>query len=189
MTMNIADTKIILIHGNNGGEDPGGAAHDYWFPYAKHEFEKLGLEVVAKDFPDPKVARQDIWLPFLKNECGADENSILIGHSSGAIAAMRYAERNKILGSVLVGTYYTDIGDENERISGYFDEPWNWSEIINNQEWIIQFSSVDDPYFSLDEPRLVSDKLHTEYHEFTDRGHFFDLEFPELVEAVKQKVG
>jgi len=186
--MNIENLKIIFLHGNNGGEEPGGAAHDYWFPHTKREFEKLGIEVVAKDFPDPMVAKASIWLPFLKNECGADENSILIGHSSGAIAAMRYAEHNKILGSVLVGTYYTDTGAEVERMSGYFDEPWNWSDIIKNQQWIIQFASTDDPYFPIEEPRLVREKLNTEYHEHKDRGHFFDLEFPELVEAVKEKV-
>ncbi|MFH1670275.1 MAG: alpha/beta hydrolase [Patescibacteria group bacterium] len=180
--------KIIFLHGNNGGEGDGGAAQDYWFPYAKREFEKFGLEVITKDFPDPKIARQSIWLPFLKDECGADEHSILIGHSSGAIAAMRYAENNKILGSVLVGTYYTNVGDENERRSGYFDVPWGWSAIRKNQQWIIQFASVDDPFFSVEEPRFVSEKLQTEYYEFTDRGHFFDLEFPELVEVVKGKV-
>ena len=101
---------------------------------------------------------------------------------------MRYAEKNKILGSVLVGTYYTDTGDQNEQKSGYFDEPWNWPSIRNNQKWIIQFSSTDDPFFSYDEPKLVHEKLETELHEFTDRGHFFGLEFPELVEVVKSRL-
>lgn len=180
-------TNIILIHGNNGGEDPGGTGQDFWFPYAKQEFEKMGFKVRSDTFPDPKVAKANIWLPYIKNECGADENSILIGHSSGAIAAMRFAEDNKILGSVLVGTYYTDTGDENEQLSGYFDEPWNWESIKKNQQWIMQFSSKDDPYFPYDEPMLVHDKLKTELHEFENRGHFFDLEFPELVEAVNLK--
>jgi len=180
--------KIIFIHGNDCGEGDGGSAQDYWFPYAVHEFKSSGLTVIAKDFPDPTTARQSIWLPFLKEECDANENSILIGHSSGAIAAMRFAEQNKILGSVLVGTYYTDTGDENERKSGYFDTPWDWDSIRKNQQWIIQFSSIDDPYFSIEEPRLVSKELNTEYHEYTNRGHFFDLEFPELVHEVKEKL-
>ncbi|MCK5018739.1 MAG: alpha/beta hydrolase [Candidatus Peribacteraceae bacterium] len=180
--------NIILIHGNNGGEAEGGRGDDYWFPYAVQEFEKMGCKVTAKTFPDPCVASSSIWLPFIKNECSANENSILIGHSSGAIAAMRYAENNKILGSVLVGTYHSDIGDENERQSGYFENPWDWDVIKKNQKWIIQFSSEDDPYFSFEEPMFVYEKLNTELHKFEDRGHFFNLEFPELVEAVKQKL-
>ena len=173
--------KIIFLHGNSGE----GISH-YWFPYALRAFRKLGLEVVAKDFPDAHLARRSIWLPFLQNECHADKDSILIGHSSGAIASMRWAEKHEIFGSVLVGAYYTDTGSENERLSGYFDDPWDWEAIKKNQRWIIQFASVDDPFFPVEEPRLVSEQLNTEYHEFTDRGHFFAPDFPELVEAVKQ---
>jgi len=180
--------KIIFLHGNNGGKDIGGTAHDFWYPFAKQEFEQWGLEVIAKTFPDPKVARKSIWLPFLADSCGANEHSILIGHSSGAVAAMCFAEQQKILGSVLVGAYHTDTGDENERKSGYFDEPWNWESIRNNQQWIVQFASLDDPFFPVEEPRFVSEKLHTEYHEFADRGHFFESTFPELVEEIRKKI-
>jgi hypothetical protein len=186
--MDTGKVKIIFLHGNNGGKGDGGTAHDYWFPYAKEEFERLGLRVIARDFPDPKVASMTLWLPFLNDVCGADEHSILVGHSSGAIAAMRYAEQNKILGSVLVGGYYTDTGDENERKSGYFDMSWNWSAIRKNQQWVIQYASTDDPFFSIDEPRYISEQLHSEYHEFKDRGHFFDSKFPELVESVQRKI-
>jgi predicted alpha/beta hydrolase family esterase len=181
--MDPATPTIIMLHGNNGG-----TAHDYWFPSVQQEFVRRGLAVVAKDFPDPQVARKDIWLPFLEDVCGAGEHSILIGHSSGAIAAMRYAEKHRLFGSVLVGAYYTDTGDDNERRSGYFDDPWDWPSIRGNQRWIIQFASVDDPFFSVDEPRLVSAQLHSEYHEFKKRGHFFDATFPELVDAVVAKL-
>lgn len=180
--MGASRPKIIFLHGNSGE----GMGH-YWFPYAAREFQKLRFTVVAKSFPDARLARRSIWLPFLEKECGADENSILIGHSSGAIATMRFAEKHRIFGSVLVGAYYTDTGVENERLSGYFDDPWNWEAIRRNQNWIIQFASVDDPFFSVEEPRLVSRELKTEYHEFTDRGHFFETEFPELIEAVRAK--
>lgn len=176
-------TKLIFLHGN-GGEGMG----NHFWPYAEREFTRLGYTVIAKNFPDPVLARQSIWLPFLKDECGADKYSVLIGHSSGAIAAMRFAEKNRILGSVLVGAYHTDTGDERERLSGYFDTPWDWPAIRRNQQWIIQFSSVDDPFFPVEEPRLVARELKTEYHEYTDRGHFFDPEFPELVEEVRKKL-
>lgn len=181
--MDISTLKVILIHGNGGI-----TAQDNWYPYVQKELERFGLKVIARDFPDAQLARKEYWLPFLKNECGADENSILIGHSSGAIAAMRFAEENRIFGSVLVAAYYTDTGYETERQSGYFDAPWNWEAIKNNQNWIIQFASQNDPYFSVEEPRLVHEKLGTEYYEYKNRGHFFDLQLPELVETVKRKL-
>jgi hypothetical protein len=178
--------KIILIYGNGNS-----TVNDHWLQYVKTEFEKHDLEVILKDFPDLPLAREKYWIPFLEN-LGADENTVLIGHSTGAIAAMRYAEAHKILGSVLVAAYHTDGGDANEKASGYFDRPWDWEVIKKNQQWIIQFSSTDDPYIPIEESQFVHDKLQTEYHEYTDQGHLGDdiqkKTFPELVEAVMKKI-
>ena len=179
--------KVILLHGNGGS-----TVEDNWFPYAKLELEKLGLKVISKTFPDNKLARQEYWLPFLKVELKADENTILVGHSSGAVATLRFAETNKIYGSVIIGATYTDLGEKSERVSGYFDKTWNWEAIKNNQNWIIQFASTDDPYIPITEPRYIHEKLNTEYHEYTNKGHFgWDTklkEFPELIEVLKSKL-
>ena len=160
MKVNKIHYKVILIHGNGGS-----TINDTWFPYVKSELEKLNIEVVAKTFPDNKLARSEYWLPFLKNELKADKNTIIIGHSSGALATLRYAETNKILGSIIIGVSYTDLGDEMEKQSGYFNSPWNWEAIKDNQEWIVQFASSDDPYIPIEEPRFIHQKLNTEYHE------------------------
>ena len=53
--------------------------------------------------PDPITARRSIWLPFMKEELGVDDQTIIIGHSSGACAAVRFAETNKVAGIILVG--------------------------------------------------------------------------------------
>ena len=175
--------KVIFIPGNGGGETT-----DNWFSYLKTELEKLGVTVIASKFPDNDLAREIYWLPFIKNELKADENTILVGYSSGAVAAMRFAEKNNILGSILVGVCYTDLGDEKEKLSGYYNRPWNWEAIKNNQKWIVAFASADDPYIPIDKPRLIHEKLHTEYHEFTNQGHFQNKKtFPELLEALRKK--
>lgn len=178
--------KVILIYGNGAG-----TAKDQWFPYVKKELEKFGLKVIAKNFPDPVLARAKYWLPFLK-KLGVDKNTILIGHSSGAVAAMRFAEENKILGSILVSACYTDLGDEMEKKSGYYGRPWNWQNIKSNQKWIIQFASKDDPWIPIEEARFINQKLDTEYYEYEHEGHFGAdreyLKFPKLVEVVKLKL-
>lgn len=181
--------KVILIPGNGSP-----TMEDHWFPYVRKELAKLGLlglEVIAKNFPDPELAREKYWIPFIES-LNPDENTILIGHSSGTAAAMRYAENNKILGSVLVGAYYTDLGDENEIIAGYCNRPWNWQAIKNNQKWIVQFGSSDDPAIPITEQREVHKLLDTEYYEFKDRGHFLASEgqttFPEIISIIKTKI-
>ena len=181
------EIKAIIIPGN-GDNSP----EDKWFPYVERELGKHGITVLNKKYPDPLLARKEYWLPFIKDQ-GADENTILIGHSSGAVAAMRFAEENKILGSVLVSASVSDGGNEDEKKSGYFDTPWDWKAIKENQKWIIQFASTDDPYISITEAREIHKELDTDYHEYTDQGHFSyreqKLEFPELVAAITEKLG
>lgn len=184
--------KIVFIPGwHDGGKDMLSPKHKMWFAWLKEELNKLGIKVIAEDYPDPWLCRSEYWLPFIKS-LGVDEETILVGHSTGAIAAMRFAENNKIMGSILVGSYYTDLGDPDEHASGYFDEPWQWDKIKNNQQWIVQFHSTDDPWISSEEAHMVHKKLNTDLHEFKDRGHFgvdqpYD-KFPELLEVLKEKL-
>lgn len=179
--------RAILIHGNGGGKPI-----DNWLPYLKLELEKMGIKVESPQFPDADLARASYWIPFLKDTLKADDKTIIIGHSSGAIAAMRFAEKNQILGSVLVGAYHTDLGFEKEKLSGYFDTPWDWNAIKKNQQWIIQFAGLNDPWIPISEARYVYDKLNTEYHESPDQGHFggdyYKENFPEVLNAIKAMI-
>jgi len=179
-------TKAIFLPGNGGG-----TTSDSWFPYVGKELEKLGIKVIASDFPDPILARKKYWLPFLE-KLGTDENTILIGHSSGGVAAMRYAENHQILGSILVGVNHTDLGIVSEKISGYYSSPWQWQNIRNNQQWIALFASSDDPWIPIEEPQFIAKKLKPDYFEYVNEGHFGGdrekLEFPEIVQYIKKKL-
>lgn len=174
--------KVIFIHGNGGA-----TAKDAWIPEVSQALKNAGIAVITETFPDNDLARSSQWLPFI-DHLGADSSTIIVGHSSGALAAMRYAESHKLLGSVLVGAAYTDLGDETEKASGYFDTPWEWGKIRDNQQWIMQFGSIDDPYIPIDEQHFVRDNLNTNYHEFNDRGHFLTNSFPELTNAILDKI-
>lgn len=174
--------KVILLPGN-GGCSPA----DNWYPWVEHELRALGLEVINRQFPDSVKARAQFWLPFL-DELGADANTILIGHSSGAVAAMRYAETHQLLGSVLVGVCHSDLGDAFEAQSGYYAAPWRWQPIRDNQEFIAIYNSTDDPHIPIAEARHVAAQLKASYFEFTDRGHFVDARFPEVVAFVGRQL-
>jgi uncharacterized protein len=181
--------KAIILPGD-GSEGKDIPSHG-WYSYVASKLKALGMEVIIKNMPDPDMARMKYWLPFIEENLKGDENSILIGHSTGAIAVMRYLEKNKALGAVLVGAYHTDLGDEKERKSGYFNSVWNWGKIAKNAKWIIQFNSVNDPFIPVEEARFVAKNLNSEYHELS-QGHFSRSEgkinFPELVDAVRKKL-
>lgn len=179
--------KVVLVPGNNNSK-----IDEIWFPSVIKRLKGHGMEVVAKNMPDPIAAKQDIWLPFIESELEVDSDTIAIGHSSGAIALMRYAETHRVKGIILVGAYHTDLGNETEKASGYFDSEWNWEAINSNCGFIVQFASTDDPYIPVKESRYFKSKLpKLEYIEFSDKGHMGEdvnlTEFPELVEIVINK--
>ena len=179
----MSGVKAIIIHGNGGC-----TAGDIWLPWLERELTALGIDVINQTFPDNITARAAVWLPHLE-WLGADEHTILIGHSSGAVAAMRYAESHRLLGSILVGVCYTDLGDRFEAASGYYNSPWQWEQIRLNQQWIAIYNSTDDPHIPIAEARFVAAQLRCSLFEFTDRGHFVDRrQFPEVVELVRRKI-
>lgn len=181
--------RIIIIPGN-------GDSHietDHWYAWVRDELRSKGYEVVAEDMPDPIMARASIWLPHIEHVYKADENTIIIGHSSGGVAALRYLETHKLQGAIVVGINYSDLGDEGEKASGYYDTPWQWDKIKENAGWIAQYASTDDPYIPIDQPRLIHEKLQTEYYELSDRGHFMieqnslNNTFPKLIKLIVSK--
>ena len=177
-------TRVIFIPGNYNS-----STNENWFPSVKQELESHGLTVTSPtNYPDPQLARAAFWLPFIHEELKPDENTILVGHSSGALAAMRYAEQHKILASVLVGVCHNDLGIETERVSGYYEQPWQWEKQKSNQKWTVIFASQDDPWIPIEQPRFVQHNLNCEYHEFTNQGHFggdyVKSTFPELSLAI-----
>ena len=85
--------KIIIIPGNGGSH----IETDNWYAWARDELRSRGHEVIVEDMPDPVAAHANIWLPHIENAYKADENTIIIGHSSGAVATLRYLENHQLL--------------------------------------------------------------------------------------------
>ena len=179
---------IMLVPGNQDSD----VYSENWYPWIAEQLRNLGLKFIAKNMPDANLARKEYWLPFIERQLGSDKDSILIGHSSGAVAALRFAETHKLRGIVLVSASYTDIGDEREKASHYFDEPWQWDKIKKNVKWIIQFHSLNDLYIPIEEARYIAKQLGTEYHEYRNQGHFSSdagkKEFPELLVFLKKRL-
>ena len=98
---------------------------------------------------------------------------------------MRFAEKYKVRGIVVVSACVSDLGDENERNSGYYSRPWDWEAIKNNASIRIQFGSTDDPFIPWPEMQEVADGMEPRLLKFEDRGHFMNSTFPELIKEIK----
>ncbi len=55
---------------------------------------ELSVTVSAEEFPDPYECKESIWLEFMRETLKVDENTILVGHSTGSEAVLRYGFLN-----------------------------------------------------------------------------------------------
>lgn len=184
--MRAANQHFVIVPGN-GCDD---VEDCNWYAWVRDELvRRLGCSVGLQSMPDPFDAKEEEWIPFILNELKCNDKTIVIGHSSGAEAAMRLAEKHRVGGVVLVSPCYTDMGLESERISGYYSRPWLWDDIKKNAGFIVQFSSPSDPLVPYEaEQMYVHRHLQSELKVLQRRGHFCDDKFPELVDWLVQHV-
>lgn len=169
--------RIVFIHGNQ-------TTHwsFAWAGWLKAELERLGYPTFFETFPDSIIARAEYWLPFLKDHIKAGGGDVLVGWSSGAVAAMRYTQAYSVLGSALISPSISDLGDEIEKQSGYFDTPWNWGSIKAHQQHIALFYGDDDPYVPQAHFEHIAKALEPVVFRVSGAGHFLDREtFSELL--------
>lgn len=172
--------RVVLIPGM--GCSPVAECNWYsWF--AKKILKNPSIhECIVRDFPDPYECKESIWIPFVLNEIGMDENTILVGHSSGAACVMRLLETDQlqskpIQGAILVAAAHTDLGLEEEINSQYFNRPWDWEKMKKGARKIVLFHGDDDELIPVQEARYIAEKMHGanfEYHEMKGMSHFFE---------------
>eukprot|EP00047_Mylnosiga_fluctuans_P021154 m.101140 g.101140 ORF g.101140 m.101140 type:complete len:193 (-) comp8776_c0_seq1:129-707(-) len=186
--------RAAIIPGNGCSS---GIERCMWYGWARAQLEAAGIPTALTVMPDPYTARESIWIPYMERELACDAHTVVIGHSSGAEAAMRFAETHTVAGIVLLAPCVTDMGDANERASGYYSRPWQWAAIRQHTKFVIQFTSTDDPLVPYEEQQQVRSGLSAadgpgagtyEYHEFADRGHFQNSRLQPLITAVCERV-
>jgi uncharacterized protein len=173
-----------------------------WYGTLHDQLIQAGIPSICENFPDPYAARRSIWVPHMRqlieDKCEDPSNVILVGHSSGAQAVLRYTELYSCQAAVLVSATYTDLGDEGERASGYYpswkngkeENPYLFQTITSNCNIWHQFHSDDDPFIPLDEAERIRDGLGLTddfYHMLPGRSHFFEP-FEELFDVIQSIV-
>jgi len=170
-----------------------------WYGQFHQELNDKGIPSICENFPDPNKARRSKWIPFIRSkaeETADPSNIILVGHSSGAQATLRYAEEYSIKAAVLVSATYSDLGDAGERASGYYpqtnskdgtiiDNPYKFDKMKTNCPIWYQFHSNNDPFIPLEEAEQIRDGLGLTdtYQMLPGRSHFFEY-FPELIQVL-----
>ncbi|MDO4684876.1 MAG: alpha/beta hydrolase [Candidatus Saccharibacteria bacterium] len=193
--------QIVLIHGGDSF-----ASYDAYLAnlrakeldYARLLPKKRWIDAVIRDLPEA-----DILLPSMPNSSNAqfDEWVImfeklllllgddvrLIGHSLGAMFLVKYLQQHPLAKPVrqlhLVAGGYNAVGHD----YGSFMLTTTQG-VPHSADEVHLYHSEDDFVVPFEElAKLAADMPAAIVHRFTDRNHFLDPEFPELIDLLKQK--
>jgi predicted alpha/beta hydrolase family esterase len=79
-------TNVILMHGKN--TDPSQKR----YPWLKEAMDEHDIAYIAPRLPEADNPEINAWIETLDRMC-PDEDSVLIGHSRGGVAILRWLEQ------------------------------------------------------------------------------------------------
>lgn len=180
----------LILHGTMGSPDGN------WFQWLKSELENKGLTVWLPQLPNPKQPSLHAEADFVHANCPfpINEETLIVGHSSGAILALILAQENPTkVGGVVAVSVFHDNSLKWDANNSLFDIPFNWEAIQKNTRKLLFVHSDTDPYVPLDQAKYVANNCKAEILVIPDQGHF-NLEqseaykaFPKLVEIMTER--
>lgn len=148
--------RAIIVHCWGGSSDYA------WYPWAKSHLEDLGYQVSVPDMPDSDPPILTTWLPHLTEIIGQpDDELVLIGHSIGTVAIMRYLEslESGQVGKVILVAGFTDQLGFKE-LENFFETRLDFSKIKNgSKSGFVAIQSDDDPFVSEQYGERLKDEL------------------------------
>lgn len=182
--------NALILHGT------ANTSQGNWFPWLAKELERAGYIVWSPDLPEAENPDDERYSSYIFSNKNWKFNSetIIIGHSSGGVAALKLIQRlpKEVLidTCITVGAFVELHGWDD--IKGLFIPPFDFKKITSHAKHFIIYHSNDDPYVPLADAEYLRDNLHGELIVIKDQGHF-NLEkgpqykqFPELLEKILQ---
>jgi predicted alpha/beta hydrolase family esterase len=173
--------RLILLHSF------GRTSLDNWYQSVGSSLTDI-FKVVIPDLPNPDDGKMSEWLPAL-NELQPDDQTILVGHSLSGALVLRYLEQAKqpIDSFYLVAATLNDLARNDLHETGFFERDFNWEQIRANSMKRFVLASTDDPTVPYWQAEYFAKQLPAELVTFSDKGHFKDETFPELVALLRKE--
>ena len=180
--------RVFIIHGW------GGFPEEAWFLWLKKELEKKGFKAEIPSMPDTNHPKIDAWVPFLAKLVGKpDKDTLLVGHSIGCQAIMRYLEtvNEPVGGVVFVGGWFTlyeeNLESDEERAIArpWLTTPIDAGKVRKNANKVRAIFSDNDKWVPADNAIEFEKRLGAKTIVLNNKGHMGgDDNCPELPEAL-----
>jgi len=179
--------KVVLIHGKD--TDPS----KKWYPWLKKEVEKKGIQFIVPRLPNFNNPILNEWLDEI-DKTKPDEDTILIGHSRGGMAILRWLEgllkNKKVKKVILVSANHPSIKEKNQPVDTYgFYElgAYNFDNVKSHCDNFVVIHSRDDQWVSFKSGEKNAKGLNAKFKIYENKRHFgFGVdEVPEVLEEIK----
>lgn len=159
----------IILHGTLGSPDGN------WFQWLKKELEERGLTVWLPQLPQAEQPSLRKWQRFVKEQCPfpINEETLIVGHSSGSILALVLAESNmEKIGAIVDVSVFHDNSLQWQPNDQLFDVQFDWTAIRDGVNELLFIHSDNDPYVPLNQAQFVSTNTGAEMIVVPGEGHF-----------------
>ncbi len=187
--------KAYIVHGWDGNPD------EPVLKWLRLELEKLDWKVVAPAMPNPETPTIESWLQKLKEVVeNPSEDTILVGHSVGCQAVLRYIEtlpeETKVRGLALLAPWMEldqqTIEEEGEEVieiaRPWMETPIDFEKVKRLVGKSVAIFSDNDPFVPIAQAEVFKNKLGAEIIMEHGMGHFSPSdevsELPSLLRAV-----
>ncbi|MBI3379930.1 alpha/beta hydrolase [Candidatus Gottesmanbacteria bacterium] len=158
------EKRAIILHA--WYENP----NSQWYQWLKKELEKKDYSILIPDLPTMNSDLPDMEKMIEKVKSLVDENTIIAGHSLGAVLALRIAERIKYKKAILVAGW--DFNDLCEEHRLFWKNMIDHKKIKSNVREIYCLSSGNDIFFTANQTENMSKRLGAKFILIKGAGHF-----------------
>ena len=174
--------RFVLLHGYKGSSDRN------FFPWLAAELRQRGYEVVVPDLPNTDNPSIDEQVRFVLDTCSFDGQTVVMGHSLGAVVALKVVEQitspitRLVLVSGFVNPRFAD-GKERPFVHG-FNWQFNSSVIRSNVSEIAVLHDRADGIVSRSQADELAEMLNVSLEEYTAAvPHFCGQKEPRVLTA------
>lgn len=179
--------NVLILHGT------GGNSQSNWFPWLKAELEARGIKVWVPDLPLSEKPNIERYKQYIFENWQFNKDSIVIGHSSGAVAALGILQylpvELQIDKAVLVAGFSDNLGQDD--LNELFARPLEFEKIRRHCKKFVLIHTDNDPSVPLAHGQFLSSQLGGELVVLDGQKHFnvstmgiSYLKFPQILEYI-----